>query len=408
MAILVAVVSWPLRVPDDERRMCSVPCPVLVREALSDAFGLDDFGHGHAELVLDQDDFAARHQAVIDVDVDRFADPAVEFEHHARPEVEQAADVHLRAAEHRPRPAPARRTPLRASAVRAIGSRRLATIGTTSLAMAAVLQIGKRDLVVVGHRPRPSSLFVTRGASRGDVAADGLVDQRFGPARSRMTPPSAHSDPAVAGRDVGFAEHHQAALEAAQRGDLRAVRLRLLVQAFVHAHGDVRRAAQLAQATACERGDLFHRLARDQFLRQLAWPTAAATSTASISSLALDPAERTDDAIERGADVVRSAAAMRRSASARACASAANSCRCGSRAPRPRRPAPGGRARSTLGMAAPIAEVGVEQEFGARGHGGLLCVRTMSDVRASVHQLFVAAALGDRDLALGGEILGEC
>ena len=64
------------------------------------AFGLDDFRHGHAELVLDQHHFAARHQAVVDVDVDGLADAAVEFEHGAGPELQQLADVHPGAAEH--------------------------------------------------------------------------------------------------------------------------------------------------------------------------------------------------------------------------------------------------------------------------------------------------------------------
>ena len=76
-------------------------------------FGLDDFRHGHAELVLDQHDFAARDQAVVDVDIDRLADLAVEFEHGAGAELEQVADRPCGRGRARPRPAPARRTPLR-------------------------------------------------------------------------------------------------------------------------------------------------------------------------------------------------------------------------------------------------------------------------------------------------------
>jgi hypothetical protein len=32
---------------------------------------LDDFSHGHAELVFDKHHFATRHQPVVDVDIDR-------------------------------------------------------------------------------------------------------------------------------------------------------------------------------------------------------------------------------------------------------------------------------------------------------------------------------------------------
>src|SRR5439155_24209911 len=105
MAILVAVVSWPFNVPTMRSRM-SISCSSVragharsVERALA-AFRLDDFRHGYAELVFDQDHLAARDQAVVDVDVDRLADAAIELEHGARPELQQLADVHLGAAEH--------------------------------------------------------------------------------------------------------------------------------------------------------------------------------------------------------------------------------------------------------------------------------------------------------------------
>src|SRR5271170_5537867 len=47
----------------------------------SRALGLDDFRHGHTQPVVDDHDFAARHQAVVDIDVDRLADLAVELDH---------------------------------------------------------------------------------------------------------------------------------------------------------------------------------------------------------------------------------------------------------------------------------------------------------------------------------------
>src|SRR6478672_10753169 len=104
IAILVAVVSWPFSVPTMRSRML-VSCPSVraayARAVVLGAFRLDDFRHGDAELVFHQHDFAARHQPVIDVDVDRFADAAVEFEHGAGTELEQLADVHLGAAKYR-------------------------------------------------------------------------------------------------------------------------------------------------------------------------------------------------------------------------------------------------------------------------------------------------------------------
>src|SRR6185437_2526549 len=87
IAILLAVVSWPPSVPTIRSRMLPLR--------------LDDFRHGHAELVLDENDLAARDQTVVDVDIDGFADLAVELEHGARAEAQQFADLHAGAAEHR-------------------------------------------------------------------------------------------------------------------------------------------------------------------------------------------------------------------------------------------------------------------------------------------------------------------
>jgi hypothetical protein len=58
------------------------------------------FRHGHAELLLDEDDLAAGHQAIVDINVDRLADLAVELEHRARADLEEIVDLHARAAEH--------------------------------------------------------------------------------------------------------------------------------------------------------------------------------------------------------------------------------------------------------------------------------------------------------------------
>src|SRR5664279_260095 len=105
MAILVAVVSWPFSVPTMRSRMvisCSSvrACYARIAKKASGAFRLDDFRHGHAKLVFHQNHLATRHQPVVDVDVDGFADAAIEFEHGAGSELQQLADVHLGAAEH--------------------------------------------------------------------------------------------------------------------------------------------------------------------------------------------------------------------------------------------------------------------------------------------------------------------
>src|SRR5438067_5526292 len=105
IAILVAVVSWPFNVPTMRSRIfyllfvCSRHSRRVSPKLLA-AFCLDDFRHGHAELVFHQHDLATRHQAIVDVDVDGFADATVQFEHGAGAELQQFADVHLGAAEH--------------------------------------------------------------------------------------------------------------------------------------------------------------------------------------------------------------------------------------------------------------------------------------------------------------------
>src|SRR5450631_4334121 len=105
MAILVAVVSWPFSVPTMSSRMV-VSCSSVraryarYRQKALGAFRLDDFRHGHAKLVFHQHHLAARHQPVVDINVDGFADATVEFEHGTGPEFQQFADVHLGAAEH--------------------------------------------------------------------------------------------------------------------------------------------------------------------------------------------------------------------------------------------------------------------------------------------------------------------
>src|SRR3569833_4642103 len=107
IAILVAVVSCPFRVPTIKSRMiCSCQYRAIfgVRFDASRglrAFRLDDFRHGYAKLVFHQNHFATRHQPIVDVDVDRLANAAVQFEHRAWPQLQKIADIHFRAAKHR-------------------------------------------------------------------------------------------------------------------------------------------------------------------------------------------------------------------------------------------------------------------------------------------------------------------
>src|SRR5207248_946937 len=74
--------------------------PFAIRHSplLSIPLRLDDFRHGHAELFLHQYHFAAGDQAVVDVDVDRHAYLAVEFDHRAGTWPQQFAHLHARAA----------------------------------------------------------------------------------------------------------------------------------------------------------------------------------------------------------------------------------------------------------------------------------------------------------------------
>src|SRR5438270_5099021 len=99
MASLVASVSWPRSVPTIRRRMGLGPSWYPAARC-SAPLRLDHFGHRDAQLLLDQHDFTARDEAIVDVDVDCLADLAVELEHSTGAEPQQVADVHAGAAEH--------------------------------------------------------------------------------------------------------------------------------------------------------------------------------------------------------------------------------------------------------------------------------------------------------------------
>src|SRR3569832_2408786 len=75
MAILVAAPIWPLRPPTMRRRMMFAPAKSIRLT------NFDDFRHGDAQPVFDQDDFAACDQAVIDIVVDGYTHQTVQLHH---------------------------------------------------------------------------------------------------------------------------------------------------------------------------------------------------------------------------------------------------------------------------------------------------------------------------------------
>jgi hypothetical protein len=62
--------------------------------------GFQDFRHCNAELVLNEHNFTARDEAIVDVNVDGLADSAIQLEHRSGSKTEQIADVHVCAAKH--------------------------------------------------------------------------------------------------------------------------------------------------------------------------------------------------------------------------------------------------------------------------------------------------------------------
>src|SRR5258705_10863528 len=96
MAILVARPIWPCSPPTIRRRIAII----LQYTGLRAGPGLDDFRHGDAQPVFHQHDFAARDQTVVDIDVDGFADLAVQLDDGAATQLEQLADFHAAFAQH--------------------------------------------------------------------------------------------------------------------------------------------------------------------------------------------------------------------------------------------------------------------------------------------------------------------
>src|SRR5436190_20959239 len=87
IAILTATESCPLNFPTTRSRIGDLPryTPALSRRVAV----LDDFRHGHAQALVDDDDLAASDQTVVDVDVDGLADLAIELQHRTGAQLQQ-------------------------------------------------------------------------------------------------------------------------------------------------------------------------------------------------------------------------------------------------------------------------------------------------------------------------------
>src|SRR5262249_18458003 len=228
IAILLAVVSCPPSVPTIRSRMALF----LLRGAQSSVLlRLDDFRHGHAELVFDQPAPAARPKPVVDVDVDRLADLAVELDHRARPELEEVAALHARAAEHRRNLD--RHVEYRLEIDGAVSDLGFASVLGGDHALIArrghraafEVREGHSLVVFFTHRVGlrkfiPCSRRLDSGHPRIHVTRHDVVDRCAGCGDVADHAAVAPFDPAVAGRQAVLGLHHQAAVEAAALGEL--------------------------------------------------------------------------------------------------------------------------------------------------------------------------------------------
>src|SRR3954466_486849 len=268
MASLVASVSWPRSVPTIRRRISGCPSRYSDAAVASRALRLDHFRHGHAEFVLDQHDFTARDQPVVDVDVDRLADLAVEFKHGAGAEAQQIADVHAGAAEH------GRHLNRHVEHRFEIGGiargvaavrreRRLVDVRDHS----GLLEIRERHFGIITHLHSPKSRGIR--FARRHVSLARLADCGFGPGAVAREAAVGPFDAAIAERQTGLCEHDETAFEATQPCNLLKPRMRALVDGLADAYDDVRRGDQLTEARRRKRTDFGERFGGDQFRGEL-------------------------------------------------------------------------------------------------------------------------------------------
>src|SRR6185437_12362473 len=180
IAILVAAVSWPCSCPTIRSLM------VLSSRRQLRLTRLDDFGHGDAEPILDQNDLAACDQAVVDVDVDRLAEHGGHRDGHVEHRFQILGGV----------------------PDLDIGRRR-AGQQCAAVARIVVAQIGQVD--IVGH-----GLFLRR---MREATRDQFADRGFDVGCGAFGAAAAPFDAAVGGRHLRLARDDDAALEALFVGD---------------------------------------------------------------------------------------------------------------------------------------------------------------------------------------------
>src|SRR5438477_1011304 len=118
-----------------------------------------------------------------------------------------------------------------------------------------------RNLSKRGHRG---------GLPCPEVTSNGIADGEVGLVRVADDPAVGPFDLAIADRDLGLGDHHDAALEAAGAGDLVEPGAGDFMQGVVDAHYDVRRRGEMLEAFGGERRDLGEGLAQNELGGKLA------------------------------------------------------------------------------------------------------------------------------------------
>src|SRR5882724_5812032 len=123
--------------------------------------------------------------------------------------------------------------------------------GTLLSLIARLLIQPWRNLSKRGHRG---------GLPCPEVTSNGVADGEVGLGRVADDPAVGPFDLAVADRDLGLGDHHDAALEAAGAGDLVEPGTGDFMQGVVDAHHDVRRRGEMLEAFGGERRDFGRKL----------------------------------------------------------------------------------------------------------------------------------------------------
>src|SRR5215470_7923396 len=263
IAILVAAVSCPLRVPTISSRISCLHYLSISASPALGAIRFYDFRHGHAELLFDQHDFAARDQPVVHIDVDRLADTPIELQHCTRGEIKKVSDVHPGAPQHcrdLHRNVEYRLEIGGAAHHRVRGGCRWSFRYPAAIAV----EVGERNvaLILIGHFVR--LLPVLSRATCREIARDQFVDRQSDGRAVADDAAVRPVDATVAKRDVGFAKHHQPALEAATARNLVETLARCGIKFAVDAHHQMRCRQERGEAFGRERCNFSNRLACHQ------------------------------------------------------------------------------------------------------------------------------------------------